>query len=252
MRPLNQRSRISLLLAFVGTLAIAGCKAAPGKPGAEFEPPRPEQVVDFATLYGQNCAACHGEHGKNGAAISLANPVYLAIAGTTNIERTTANGVPGTLMPPFAKAKGGMLTDHQIAILAEGMQQNWGRSNDLAAPPPPAYASSSPGNPAQGEKVFTTFCARCHGADGTGTSVANGKVTGSLIDPAYLALISDQGLRSLILAGQTEQGPHDWRSYMTGATSRPIPMTDQEIGDTVAWLASHRIATPGQPYKQHP
>jgi cytochrome c oxidase cbb3-type subunit 3/ubiquinol-cytochrome c reductase cytochrome c subunit len=29
-------------------------------------------------------------------------------------------------------------------------------------------------------------------------------------------------------------------------------MTDQEIADTVAWLASHRIATPGQPYKQHP
>jgi cytochrome c oxidase cbb3-type subunit 3/ubiquinol-cytochrome c reductase cytochrome c subunit len=29
-------------------------------------------------------------------------------------------------------------------------------------------------------------------------------------------------------------------------------MTDQEVTDTVAWLASHRTATPGQVYKQHP
>jgi cytochrome c oxidase cbb3-type subunit 3/ubiquinol-cytochrome c reductase cytochrome c subunit len=29
-------------------------------------------------------------------------------------------------------------------------------------------------------------------------------------------------------------------------------MTDQEVTDTVAWLASHRIATPGQVYQQHP
>jgi cytochrome c oxidase cbb3-type subunit 3/ubiquinol-cytochrome c reductase cytochrome c subunit len=72
--------------------------------------------------------------------------------------------------------------------------------------------------------------------------------TGSLVDPAYLALISDQGLRSLILAGQPQDGMPDWSSDMTGAGSRA--MTDQEIADTVAWLASHRIATPGQPYMQ--
>ena len=28
--------------------------------------------------------------------------------------------------------------------------------------------------------------------------------------------------------------------------------TDPEIADIVAWLAAHRVATPGQPYKQHP
>jgi cytochrome c oxidase cbb3-type subunit 3/ubiquinol-cytochrome c reductase cytochrome c subunit len=60
-------------------------------------------------------------------------------------------------------------------------------------------------------------------------------------------LISDQGLRSIILAGQTEQGAHDWRSYHP-----QHPMTDQDVADTVAWLTSHRVATPGQIYKQHP
>jgi cytochrome c oxidase cbb3-type subunit 3/ubiquinol-cytochrome c reductase cytochrome c subunit len=205
-------------------------------------------VLDFATLYRQNCSACHGDNGKSGAAIALANPVYLAIAGSANIQRITADGVPGTAMPPFSKSKGGMLTDQQIAVLGQGMEQAWGNPAALATQTPPAYAST-PGDATQGQKTFATFCARCHGADATGAST-NGIVTGSLVDPSYLALITDQGLRSIILAGQTEQGPHDWRSYLTGPSARP--MTDQEVTDTVAWLASHRTATPGQVYKQHP
>jgi cytochrome c oxidase cbb3-type subunit 3/ubiquinol-cytochrome c reductase cytochrome c subunit len=238
------------LLACAISLTIAGCRSAPGKPGPEPETPRPEQVLDFATLYGQNCSACHGENGRNGAAISLANPAYLAIAGTTTLERITAAGVPGTAMPPFGKTKGGMLTDRQIAVLAEGMEQAWGNPAALAGQALPAYAGSAPGNPAQGQKTFATFCARCHGVDATGAAAGNGVLTGSLVDPSYLALISDQGLRSIILAGLTEQGAHDWRGYLAGPGARP--MTGQEIDDTVAWLASHRIATPGQIYKQHP
>jgi cytochrome c oxidase cbb3-type subunit 3/ubiquinol-cytochrome c reductase cytochrome c subunit len=165
-------------------------------------------------------------------------------------------------MPPFGKAAGGMLTDRQIAIISQGMIQNWGSANTLAGFTPPAYASSAPGNPPQGQKAFAIYCAQCHGADGTGGTSpsrqpAGSSVppalraapvrTGSLVDPAYLALISDQGLRSIILAGQTEQGAHDWRSYIPGH-----PMNDQEITDTVAWLASHRSQTPGQVYQQHP
>jgi mono/diheme cytochrome c family protein len=235
------------LLACALSLAATGCRTAPGKPGLEPESPRPEQVLDFATLYKQNCSACHGENGKNSAAIPLANPVYLAIAGATNIERVTAAGVPGTAMPPFGKAAGGMLTDRQIAVLAEGMQQSWGNPTALAGRTPPPYAATTPGNPAQGEKAFATYCARCHAADAKGAAAGSGVATGSLVDPSYLALISDQGLRSVILAGQTEQGSHDWRSYQP-----QHPMTDQDITDTVEWLASHRIATPGQVYKQHP
>jgi mono/diheme cytochrome c family protein len=242
---MNLRSLTFGLVTCAIALAAAGCHGAPGKPGPDSEIRRPEQVTDFATLYGQNCAACHGVNGKGGAAIALNNPVYLTIAGVSNnIQRITANGVPNTMMPPFAKSKGGMLTDQQVAAIANGIDKNWGVPFKLFDTDP-IYAASTPGNAANGQKAFATYCARCHGADGTGASASNSVVTGSLVDPAYLALISDQGLRSIILAGQTEEGPHDWRSY---STSHPV--SDQEITDVVAWLASHRIATPGQPYKQ--
>ena len=192
-RPIPPRALTLRLLACAVAFVAAGCNA-PGKPGPAPEVPRPEQVLDFATLYSQNCAACHGENGRNGAAIALANPVYLAIAGSPNIQRITADGVPGTAMPPFAKSRGGMLTDQQIAVIAQGMQQHWGNPSALAGATPPPYAAAAPGNPAKGQQAFTTFCARCHGVDGTGGKSPHGESLGSLVDPAYLALISDQGL----------------------------------------------------------
>src|ERR1700723_983617 len=74
------------VLATVLALWGTGCDSAPGKPVQGSEEKRPDQVVDFETLYGQNCAACHGENGRNGTALSLANPVYLAAAGGANIQ----------------------------------------------------------------------------------------------------------------------------------------------------------------------
>jgi mono/diheme cytochrome c family protein len=236
------------VLAFSTVLCVAtffsvGCRQMPARSEAEVQ--RPDQVSNFAALYQQNCAACHGASGKNGVAISLANPVYLAFAGTDMIQKVTANGVHGSLMPAFAKSQGGMLTDQQIAILAQGVESAWAKQAALQGQSTPPYASSSPGDPARGQQAFGTFCASCHGSDGDGLKRKQNS-TGSLVDPAYLALISDQGLRSLIVAGQPEDGMPDWRSDMAGEGWRA--MSDQEITDTVAWLASHRVTAPGQPY----
>jgi cytochrome c oxidase cbb3-type subunit 3/ubiquinol-cytochrome c reductase cytochrome c subunit len=149
-------------------------------------------------------------------------------------------------MPPFAESAGGMLTDQQIAILANGIDKNWGDPFKLFDDDP-LYAATTPGDPARGKQAFARLCARCHGADGTGGKSSHGESLGSLVDPAYLALISDQGIRSIILAGQFDKTPHDWRTYT------PVhPMIDQDVTDIVAWLTSHRIATPGQPYPSHP
>jgi len=239
---------IAGLMMLACALATSGCKEAPGKPkaGEGSEEVRPEEVHDFAVLYKANCSACHGENGQSAASISLNNPVYLAVAGEANITRVVAAGIPGTLMPAFAKSAGGMLTDQQISILARGMVAGWGKPLALDGQTLPAYASSAKGDPAQGQKAFGTYCASCHGADGAGV----GPHPASLVDPAYLALVDDQFLRSNIIAGRSENGMPDWRSHRVSGSLHV--MTDAEITDIVAWLGSQRIATPGQPYQQHP
>jgi mono/diheme cytochrome c family protein len=250
MRP--QPSGFSLLgalLVSAGCMASIGCSHIPGRPGPGPEVVRPEEVLAFPVLYQQNCAACHGDHGKSGAAIPLANPVYLAVVGEDHLRDTIAKGVPGRLMPPFAKSSGGMLTDQQVTLLAQGILREWSRPSVLASQTPPAYQSTLTGSTGRGQQAFSAFCARCHGAAGEGhTSDAKDKASklGSIVDPSYLALISDQNLRSITISGRPDEGMPDWRSDGTQ------PLTDQQITDIITWLASKRTADPGQPYATHP
>jgi mono/diheme cytochrome c family protein len=197
----------------------------------------PSEIVDFNLLYGQNCAGCHGVSGKGGAAIALANPVFLAIADDTVIRRIASNGVPGTPMPAFAQSAGGMLTDKQIDALVRGIR-SWAKPDTLAAQTPPPYAAQSPGNPQRGADMYRTYCSSCHGASGRGGSKAS-----SIVDGSFLALVSNQQLRTIVIAGRPELGAPDWRGDVEGR-----PMSPQEISDVVAWLSSQRPKFPGQPY----
>lgn len=248
---------VSLLAISLLGLATFGCNSAPGYPKAGPEVPRPDQIQDFAKLYKQNCAACHGQNGKQGAAVSLNNPEYLALAGENTLLQVTSKGVPGTLMPSFAKSAGAMLTDQQIHSLVDGMMKQWGKPEILAGQNPPPYAATGTGDAQQGQQVFTTYCARCHGADGKGISAKDaaagpGASHGSVVDPSYLALVSDQNLRTTTIIGMPAEGMPDWRGDVSAR-----PMTDKEITDVVAWLVSHRTPDPGQlyplpPTAQHP
>jgi cytochrome c oxidase cbb3-type subunit 3 len=216
-----------ILLAVVGVLTLAGCDRLPGRPTAREEVARPEQVLDFNTLYKENCSGCHGADGKGGAAIALRDPVFLAIADDATIQNIASGGVPGTQMPPFAQSKGGMLTDAQVAALVRGIR-GWAANAPREGLPP--FGAQSPGDPQRGAAAYATFCSSCHGPDGQGTK------TGSAIaNPAYLAMVSDQYLRTVVIAGRPELGAPDWRSNAGGR-----PMTPDEISDVVAWLASHR------------
>ncbi|GGA73987.1 hypothetical protein GCM10011507_26680 [Edaphobacter acidisoli] len=243
-----RRSGAFLLVAIC--FAALGCNHIPGRPGPGPEVVRPEQVLDFPTLYKQNCSSCHGVTGKDSAALPLDNPVYLALSGEDNIRKIIAGGVSGKLMPSFAKSAGGYLTDQQVSVLAHGVMQTWGKPGVLDGQNPPPYAATQQGDVARGQQAFTASCAHCHGANGEGSQ--NGKYRqGSIVDPSYLALISDQGLRSIIIAGLPDRHMPDWRGE--GAAGHPAqPLTDQQITDIVAWLASHRTANPGQPYPTAP
>ncbi|MGB6692058.1 MAG: cytochrome c [Terracidiphilus sp.] len=233
-------------------LALAGCGQMHGRPGSGDEVGRPESVLSFSALYRANCVACHGDSGRDGAAITLANPVYIEMA-KDQLRDVIAQGRSGYLMPAFAKSAGGTLTDQQVNLLAQGIVQQWGDRKALAGHTSLPYASTLHGDAAHGLEAFGVFCARCHGANGAG-GAAEAKIDtgrsgsgkpGSLVDPSFLALFSDQYLRSVIIAGRPDQGMPDWR------TDAARPMTDQQVTDIVAWMASKRVATPGQPYPEH-
>jgi len=232
--------RIPYLSAFavLFLVLLSACSTPHGQPQKGSEPVAPNQVVDFGTLYAQNCAACHGAEGRGGASIALANPVYLAIVDKSAVHNVVANGVRGTSMPAFAQSAGGLLTDEQINVITSGMFSGWGRKGILDGTNPPSYAAKTTGDAARGEIAFGTYCASCHGSEGQGGSKGS-----AITNDSFLALVSDQGLRTIVITGRPDLRAPDWRGNVSGK-----PMSDQEITDVVAWLASRRVHSPGQPY----
>ena len=219
-------------------LGLSGCANAPGRPAPGGMPVVPNEVSDFSTLYQQNCAGCHGAEGKGGAAIALANPVYLAIADDTILRHATTSGIPGTSMPAFAQSAGGMLTDKQVDAIVSGIRAHWSMPDVFRGGDPPPYSSAATGDSARGLEVYATYCFSCHGPAGRG-----GPKAGSIVEGSFLALVNDQELRMIVIAGRPELGAPDWRSDVPGR-----PMTAQDISDVVAWLSSQRPKFPGQPF----
>jgi len=121
------------------------------------------------------------------------------------------------------------------------MKSQWGRPNDFKDVALPPYSlkdainsGSGPGDTQRGANVFATYCAQCHGADGRG-----GAKGGSVVNPNFLALASDQSLRTTTIVGRADLGKPDWRANVSNH-----PMSPQEISDVVAWLVAQRPNKP--------
>jgi cytochrome c oxidase cbb3-type subunit 3 len=230
--------RNSCLSTALCAMLVSGCGSPHGQPAKGSETLAPNEVLEFGTLYRENCAGCHGAEGRGGAAIALANPVYLAIADEATIRKIISNGVRGTAMPAFAESAGGMLTDKQIDVITREIRTRWSKPGILDAANPPSYVAKSTGDLVRGEAAYKTYCESCHGSGGSG-----GAKGSSITDDSFLALVSDQGLRTVVITGRAELGAPDWRGNVPGK-----PMSDQEVTDVVAWLASRRTQNPGRPY----
>jgi cytochrome c oxidase cbb3-type subunit 3/ubiquinol-cytochrome c reductase cytochrome c subunit len=230
-----------------------------------------DQVMDFGVLYGQNCAGCHGSDGKLGPALPLNDPLFRAIVPEDEVEHIVTKGRIKTLMPAFARDSGGVLTPAQIQVLvkeimgipykivekqdggvvkvevvadAGGISPKWGIPGKAPKEVPPyrePAASSNgkiAGNKDKGALVFARACAVCHGKEGKG--IAKGSETVRTInDPVFLALLSNQALRRLAITGRPDLGMPGYAEPRRD-NAHVVPLTDRDITDLVALLASWR------------
>jgi mono/diheme cytochrome c family protein len=252
-------------------LLTAGCDL-PGQPDPAHRPVPEDRVVSFEVLYGRHCAGCHGANGQMGPAPPLNDPLFRFIVPMDELEDVIKSGRPRTLMPAFGRKKEALpkdvhvpapLNEEQVRVLVfeikgirykarewpgieverdpEGADPKWGIPGQPSEPPPPYLAKKgdTPGDSKRGEKVFATACAGCHGAQGLG-ELENGRRGPVIHDSAFLALLSDQALRRLVITGR----PDDLKmpSYL-GRDGRPpsfTPLTSQDVADLVALLAAWR------------
>jgi cytochrome c oxidase cbb3-type subunit 3 len=227
-------------LAAALALTASGCgigDRAPGRPAPDSQVPRPDKVTSFAVLYAANCAGCHGAEGKGGAALALQDPLYLTLADDGIVRRVVGKGVPGTAMPAFAQSAGGNLTDAQVEAIVAGIRA-WARPDASQGVELPPYAARAAGDAKRGSSVYAEYCSSCHGANGRG-----GERASSIVDGSFLALVSDQSLRTTVIVGRPELGAPDFRANVPGK-----PMSPGDVSDVVAWLAAQRPEVAGQPY----
>jgi cytochrome c oxidase cbb3-type subunit 3 len=216
--------------AIAGAAAVLAFSVSPGCGNQEStlsgETVLERDVTDFHLLFQKNCSGCHGANGLNGPARCLNDAVYLALIPRGQLQSVVENGRSGTAMPAFAHNQGGPLYPNQVAALVEGIYSEWAKPVDFGGPPPPYSAGTEAGNPDHGRDLFGKVCAGCHGPEGK---------TGQITSPAFLSLISDQWLRSSILAGRHDLGMPDWRTLNHGDR-----LSDADAADLVAYLVSMR------------
>ena len=104
----------------------------------------------------------------------------------------------------------------------------------------------TPGDAGRGRAASTPPPARA----ATDQTARAGRRAGSIVDPAYLALVSDQALRTTVIAGRPDLGMPDWRElHRRSAADAPADLRRRGLARRAtaagAWAARHerRAAT---------
>lgn len=211
-----------------GMAVLAACGKVPLNKAARDEA-EAAKAPSWQALYSTNCAGCHGADGTMGPARPMRDAAYLASVPKERLLAITMGG-QGTLMPALAQSKGGAVPDADLARLVDGMVAEWGKDGRAV----PVAWSGPLGDASAGAGTYATFCQSCHGApDGKAPGTR-----GSITDPNYLRLVSDQSLRSAVLFGRADLGGACHGPYPGQPAGRTLSAT--EVADITAFLAARR------------
>ena len=242
------------IIALVAGLAAAGCDIyddLPGKPAPNPAPVIPASTTaGFEIIWNARCAGCHGADGTLGAARPMNDAEYLRGIGRAEMERAIREGVPHTRMPAFGGDAVDPIPDETITAFVEGMYVTWagedatdaGVSNGIAWAIEPDQ-----GDAARGATLFDARCQACHPRQQAIDTIGKDPlVAGSVTDPFYLRLVSDQHLRSSIVYGRHDLGMPGAAGPFRGPDGQSVdaPLNATDVADLVRYLASLRDQWP--------
>ena len=134
-----------------------------------------------------------------------------------------------------------MLTDAQVNALVAGMRPHWARPNVFAGARASALRSpTQTGDAPSGEQTYHAM-RRCHGD-------SKGSTSRSPSSRVYLALVGDQALRSIVIAGRPDIGQPDWRPLLP----RPSAAALRAGGQRYRRLASLASLAPRRKPRSRP
>jgi mono/diheme cytochrome c family protein len=223
-----------------------------------------ETQLDEATaIYAEQCAVCHGIEGEGIGSNPPLDSEALRTSDFDTLLKTIARGRFDTAMPAWALEEGGPLSDYQVSELVALVQSgNWSTVADQVvnlgyAPLIPFSAEPDPviyeqigllpdgRSLQQGATTYAEECVACHGADGSGTTLAP-----ALNDPIVreqtadeIALTIDVGVSGTLMAGwdgTLDEATVDdlvalisrWDEVPSGAIPAPdvpIPTTEESL-----------------------
>ncbi len=146
----------------------------------------PEEKADGKALYARNCAACHGATGTSLTAPDLSNDDFLVITPHGTLEAMIAQGRPGRGMPAWSEA----MRPVEIRAVAAYVKE-WQRSPSVELP-----QGRIRGDVEEGERLYASACAACHGVSGGGGSAP------ALNNSAFLKVASDHFIRATVINGR--------------------------------------------------
>lgn len=167
-----------------------------------------------STLFGDNCAACHGTAAQGGPGYpSLAAKAWLWGGDPETIAETLRVGINSTseetrVSQMLAFGRDGMLDSKQVADVVAYVRSLGGSSDGVEA---------SHESLAAGREVFAANCVACHGEDAKGSRDLGAP---DLTDATWIYGGDVQSIQTSIYSGRQGHMPH-WEQRLS-ATDRKI------------------------------
>jgi mono/diheme cytochrome c family protein len=220
----NRRWFLLMLIAVLAAIGLVGTAYAQGG-----------NVERGKQLFLKNCAVCHGDDARGRVGPSLSKD-FPGIRVDLFLKQTISGGVNGSVMPAWAKDKGGPLTDAEIDDLVAFLRSLARPTPPINVTPPPtdtprplptAIATFPAGDTTRGAKVFAENCVMCHGEKGEG-------ITGASLRKDWPGINVTAFLEFTIARGVSGSRMPAW------AQSNGGPLTNQQIADVTAYIRTFK------------